>query len=288
MEKYKDNFAGLEEEFCSRDNSQIAVVSIPFDETVSWLSGTRNGPSALIEASSNMELYDIETDSEVYRRGIYTEKPVKCKGSEEMLEKSHKLIKEIIEEGKLVVTLGGEHSVSAAPIRAHADYYKDLSVLQMDAHTDLRPAYEGNKHSHASIMARVNEMENVKETLAVGIRAMDSSELPFLNRDRVYFAENIMHSDDWMDEAIEKLSQNVYITFDIDVLDPSIMSSTGTPEPGGMQWYQTLTFLKKVAEARKIVGFDVVELLPTPGNQAPDFLAAKLVYKILSYIFVNK
>jgi len=288
MVNYKDNFAGLEEEFSSRDNSQIAVVSIPFDETVSWLSGTKNGPAALIEASANMELYDIETGTEVYKKGIYTEKPVRSNGSEEMLQKSHDLIKEILAEGKLVVTLGGEHSISAAPIKAHADYYKNISVLQLDAHTDLRPAYEGNKYSHASIMARVNEMENVKDTLAVGIRAMDSSELPFLNRERVYFAEDIVHSDDWMDQAIEKLSENVYLTFDIDVLDPSIMSSTGTPEPGGMQWYQTLKFIKKVAEKRKLIGFDVVELLPVPHFRAPDFLAAKLVYKILTYIFVNR
>jgi agmatinase len=280
-------YGGLEDKYCRQSDSQIAILPIPFDMTSSWLTGSDKGPEALIRASANMELYDIETKSEVYKRGIYTAPAILAANSEEMVQKAYTEALNLIQSGKFVVALGGEHAVSNGPIRAHAEYYQNISVLQLDAHTDLRDSYKGDPLSHASIMARVKEISGVKSSVAVGIRAVDSSELPAMEQSNIIFAEEVDSSSKWMSKAIEQLTENVYITFDLDVLDPAIMPSTGTPEPGGMWWYQTLEFLRLVSRERKIIGFDVVELLPSEHNQAPDFLAAKLVYKLLSYVFIN-
>jgi agmatinase len=185
------------------------------------------------------------------------------------------------------VVVGGEHSVSIGPVKAQVDNNKDVTVLQLDAHCDLRDEYNGSKYNHACVMARVRELAPI---LQVGIRSMDSSEKQLMDKARIFFAKDIYNNRDWIDKVIQKLSDNVYITIDLDVFDPSVMPSTGTPEPGGLLWYDVLALLKAVCDKKNVVGFDVVELCPNDSNssatgKAPDFLAAKLIYKLLSYKF---
>jgi agmatinase len=281
-DKVPFNYGGLTEEFSSYNNSQIVVLPIPFDKTSTWIKGADKGPDALIQASHNMELYDIETASEVYIKGICTEKPLRVSSSMQMVKKVYSKVSELIKEKKFVVVVGGEHSVSIGAVGAHSESYKNLSVLHLDAHADMRDSYEDNKFSHACFAARSKEV--VEKVISVGIRSMDSSELGNIEKDNIFYAEKI-NSNDWVEKVVEKLSGNVYISIDLDVFDPSIMSSTGTPEPGGLGWYTVLGLLKKVTQNKNVVGFDVVELCPSKYNKAPDFLAAKLIYKLLSYKF---
>lgn len=280
-------FGGLPDEYASLDRSQIVVIPVPFDKTTTYQQGADKGPAALIEASRNLELYDIETESEVFLKGIYTAPAIQAHSSEEMLKQVYHETSKYLKKGKFVVTLGGEHAISAAPIRAHADFYGAISVLQFDAHADLQDAYEGNPLSHASVMARVKEMKNVSRIVSVGIRSMSTHELKNLDPVATYFAHDIYGSDEWMRDALAQLGEKVYITFDLDVFDSSIMPSTGTPEPGGLNWYQIMRMLRLVALERDIVGLDIVELCPNDNHVAPDFLAAKLLYKCLSYKFID-
>jgi len=256
---------------------------VPYDKTSTWIKGADNGPSALIEASGNMELYDIETDSSVCEKGIFTDKPVREDSTpEKMVAAVRKRVSGHLSNGKFVVVLGGEHSVTFGSVQAHADRFKDMSVLQLDAHSDLRDEYEGSKYNHACVMARIKEICPIVQ---VGIRSMDVSEKENLGKNNVFFAKDIHDNREWMDKAVALLKDNVYVTIDLDVFDPSIMPSTGTPEPGGLGWYDVLALLKKVVASRNVVGFDVVELCPSKHNKAPDFLAAKLVYSLLGYKF---
>lgn len=280
--KTLNNFGGLLEEFTNYEQASIVILPVPFDKTSTWLKGSDKGPEAIIKASQNMELYDIETKTEVFREGIWTAKPVMAKTSIEMIGEVYRLVESFLGQDKFVVTLGGEHTVCLGAISAHADFYDDLSVLHLDAHTDLRDEYEGNPNSHGSVMARARE--KVDNIVSVGIRSMDSSELGSIREGKVFYAEEIYSLDGWMEEVADKLSQDIYVSIDLDVFDPGIMPSTGTPEPGGLTWYQVIKLLRIVLKERNIVGFDVVELCPSQ-NKAPDFLAAKLVYKLLSYKF---
>jgi agmatinase len=284
----RGRYCGLPDPYGSEAFSKIALLPVPFDLTTTYQKGTDKGPSALIEASRNMEIYDIETDSEVFRHGIYTAPPVKAKTSKQMLEQTYQRTKELIAKGKFVVTLGGEHSISYGPIRAHAEHYKKLTILQFDAHADLAEAYEDNPWSHASVMARVADLKGVVKIVSVGIRSMSHGELRYLDRPNTFFAHEIVNDPRWIDRVVKKLSGPIYISFDLDAFDSSLMPSTGTPEPGGLYWYDVLKLLRRVAEKKNVVGFDVVELLPRASDPAPDFLAAKLVYKILSYKFKKK
>jgi agmatinase len=278
-------YGGLPDEFTREKESKIVILPIPYDGTSTWVKGSDLGPTALLEASANMELYDIETDSEVYLHGIYTAPPiVENKSPEEMVKASEKEALKHLESGKFLVTIGGEHSISIGPIKAHAKKFKNLSVLQIDAHTDLRDSYEGSKNNHACVMARAQDLCPIVQ---VGIRSMDVGEKERLDPKRVFWAHRITQCDKWMDMAIDLLTDNVYLTIDLDGFDPSIMPSTGTPEPGGLQWYPTLSLLKRVVEKKNLVGFDVVELCPNPHEKSSDFLASKLVYKILSYKFAK-
>lgn len=280
------NFGGLTEEFSKEDKSAVIVLPVPYDGTSTWVKGADKGPEAILEASANMELYDIETDSEVYLHGIHTAPPVTENESPEAVTgEVFKRVGEILKKGRFPVILGGEHSVSIGSIQACAKHFPDLTILQLDAHTDLRDEYEGSKNNHACVMARAREVAHIVQA---GIRSMDSGEIPSLDRQRVFFAHMMQDDDSWMDRAIDKLTGNVYITLDLDVLDPSIMPSTGTPEPGGMGWYQVIMFLEKVIARKTLVGFDVVELCPLPSNKAPDFLAAKIIYRILSMVYYKK
>jgi agmatinase len=280
------NFGGLPEEYSNQENSAIAILPVPFDGTSTWVKGADKGPDAILSASANMELYDIETGTEVFLRGIYTDTPVMEKTDPDlMVDEVFKRIIGLLQKEKFPVVIGGEHSVSIGSIRAFADHFPGISVLQLDAHSDLRDEYEGSANNHACVMARALEVASVVQ---VGIRSMDSGELHAMDQSRVFFAHRIRNNDGWMDKAIDMLSDKVYLTIDLDVFDPSIMPSTGTPEPGGMEWYQCLQFLEKVISRKELVGFDVVELCPSGSNKAPDFLAAKLIYRILSMKFSKR
>jgi len=280
---YRTNFGDLPKENSELKNSKIVILSVPYDGTSTWGKGADKGPEAILEASANMELYDIETDSEVYKQNIFTAKPVAEESSPGKMVKKVKLaVDELLSKDKFVVTLGGEHSATNGVVQAYKDKYKNLSVLQLDAHSDLRSEYKGSIYSHASVMSRVRKLCPIVQ---VGIRSMDIIEKPFIDKTRVFFAENIYNKTDWHEQAINKLTDKVYITIDLDVFDPSVLPSTGTPEPGGLGWYQVLEFLKKVISEKDVVGFDVVELCPNKNERSSDFLAAKLIYKLLSYKF---
>lgn len=280
--KTPNNFGGLPAKYSDYKDSKIAILPVPFDKTSSWLKGSAKGPQAIINASRNMELYDIETNSEVYKKGIHTLKAVSADTSRKMIADVYGETKRLIDEEKFVVTLGGEHTVSLGAIKAHTEFFSNISILHLDAHSDRRDTYEGSRYSHACVMARAGELTD--NIVSAGIRSMDSSELENIDRRRIFFAADIYQKRDWISRVVEMLSMNVYITIDVDVLDPSIMPSTGTPEPGGMGWYEVLDLLKSVSAKKRIVGFDVVELLPTE-NKAPDFLAAKITYKLLCLVF---
>ncbi len=286
------NFGCLPEEYSNPNDAKIVIIPVAYDGTSTWRKGADKGPNAIIEASANMELYDIETDSEVYKKGIFTEEEIGGDiSTAEMTEIVAETVRYYLERNKFTVVTGGEHSVSIGSIKAHAGQYKNLTILQLDAHSDLRAEYNGSKYNHACVMARAKELCPVVQ---VGIRSMDYSEKDSMDLSRVFFAKDIYNRDlpkgkpnntDWIKKVISGLSDNVYITIDLDVFDPSIMPSTGTPEPGGLLWYDVLALLKAVSEKKNIVGFDVVELCPDSRNKAPDFLAAKLIYKLLSYKF---
>jgi len=277
------NFGYLPQEYSNLETAKIVIIPVAYDGTSTWIKGADKGPEAIIQASANMELYDIETDSEVYRKGIYTDKPIEGKLTPlDIVEVVRQRVQEYIEEDRFTVLIGGEHSVSIGSIKAHVENNSDMTVLQLDAHSDLRDEYNGSKYNHACVMARVRELCPI---LQVGIRSMDFSEKEFLDKSRVFFAEDIYKKADWVNQVVAKLTDKVYITIDLDVFDPSIMPSTGTPEPGGLLWYDVLGILKVVCDERLVVGFDVVELCPRQENKAPDFLAAKLIYKLLSYRF---
>ena len=269
QEKPPYNFGGLPEEFTDYKKAQVAIVPVPFDLTTSWISGTRNGPKALIEASGYMELYDIETGSEVHRKGIFTDSNVEAKSTDELNQKVYDRVKTHIDAKKFVVTIGGEHSISYGATKAHIESFSNLSILHLDAHTDQREEFEDNKFSHACTLRRISELDD--DIVSVGIRSLDVSELQYLSEKKVFYAEKIFHSMNWDDDVIKLLQPNIYLTFDLDVFDPAIMPSTGTPEPGGMYWYQVLNLLKKVIQNRNLVGCDVVELSPDERNKAPDF-----------------
>ena len=277
------NFGDLPEEYSTLDSARVVIIPIPYDHTSTWIKGADNGPVAIIEASTHMELYDIETDSEVYKKGIFTAGPIdEQELPEDMIKSVAEQVRHYLQDNKFVVVLGGEHSVSLGPVKAHVEKNADITVLQLDAHSDLRDEYEGSRYNHACVMARIKELCPIVQ---VGIRSMDSSEKQALDKNRVIFAREISSNKTWIEKVFSKLSQNVYVTIDLDVFDPSIMPSTGTPEPGGLLWYDVLGLLRTIFENRNVVGFDVVELCPDERNKAPDFLAAKLIYKLLNYKF---
>jgi len=277
------HYGALPEPFNHLDKARVVILPVLYDGTSTWIKGADKGPEALLEASANMELYDIETNSEVYQQGIFTADPVtEASSPEKVYEATREATRKYLNMDKFVVMIGGEHSVTAGPVKAHAEKYPGMSVLQLDAHTDLRPEYEGSKYNHACVMSRVSEICPIVQ---VGIRSMDIEEKQYIRQDRIFYAENMAGSTTWIDKVVDMLSEDVYITVDLDVFDPSVMPSTGTPEPGGMLWYETLQLLKKVIQEKNMIGFDIVELCPDEHNKAPDFLAAKLLYKMLSYKF---
>ena len=278
----KNNFLGIDKNFSEYENSKSVILPIPFDKTASWGKGAAEGPQAIIDASQYLELYDIESNSEPYKNGIFTADPILADSSKSMIDKGYEKTLSFLKDDKFVITLGGDHSISIGPIFAHEEFLKDISILHFDAHTDMRDIYEDNKFSHACAMARVKE--KVKNIVSVGIRSMDKSEMPNLKKENLFLASDICcSSDNWIEKIINRLGEKVYISFDLDAFDPSIMPSTGTPEPGGLGWYQVINLIEAVCKKCNLIGMDIVELAPIENNKAPNFLVAKLIYKILSY-----
>jgi agmatinase len=276
------NFGGIEEIYSAYATSPVIVLPVPYDATSTWIRGADRGPDAILEASANMELYDIQTNKEVYRQGIHTAEPVGLTDSPEMMvEGAQKAVAGFLADGKFPVVIGGNHSVSIGPIRACAEHFGKITVLQLDAHTDLRPEYEGSPLSHASIMARAAEVAGIVQ---VGIRSMCAEELPFLQPGRVFYAHDISGRNNWYEEVGRMISGPVYITIDLDVFDPSVLPSTGTPEPGGLLYYEVYRFLEYIISRHRIIALDVVELCPNEGEKSSDFLASKLIYQIISLI----
>lgn len=279
------HFGDLPKENSGFDSSKVVILPVPYDGTSTWIKGADKGPEAIIEASTNMELYDIDMDCEIYTVGIHTAKPIGRSGTpEKMSAEVYKRTKELFAKKKFPIILGGEHSVSIGAIKAAAEQFEDITIVQFDAHADMRNEYLGSKNNHACVMARAAEVAPVVQ---IGIRSMSIEERDRITPERVFFATQIKESQSWIYEMLNKLTKNVYVTIDLDVLDPAIMSSTGTPEPGGMLWYDLLNVLEKINEKSNIVGFDVVELCPNKYNKAPDFLAAKLVYTLINYKFAE-
>jgi agmatinase len=286
------NFLGLDENKSDFESARVVLLPVPYEATTSYGGGTRGGPGAIIESSRFIELYDQELDSEPYEVGICTLPSLELSGSGpeagiQELRAAYDGLRAAARD-KFIIMLGGEHSISSAPILSWADSLgasKRLSVLQFDAHTDLRSEYEGSPYSHASVMHRVSDRTDV---VAVGIRALTREERDFvLARDNIhlFLADDIHSGEQWMDAVLERLGPDVYISFDVDVFDPSLVPSTGTPEPGGLSWYPVLKLLRRVFAERNVVAADVVELAPLPSLSAPDFLVAKLVYKMVGYRF---
>ncbi|MBU2974635.1 agmatinase [Zobellia sp. B3R18] len=280
------NYAGIPDKFAQLETAKVVLIPVPYDGTSTWGKGADKGPQAFLEASENMELYDIETNTEVYEQGIHLAEAITENSSPEAVVNAvHKRTKKYIKRNKFVTLFGGEHSISIGTIRAFNECFDNLTVLQIDAHADLRESYEGTKYNHA---CAVHEASQTTNLIQVGIRSMDAIEKTFMDEEKTFFAHDMAQDEYWMDKVIEAMTDNVLITFDLDAFDPSIMPSTGTPEPGGLFWYETLEFLKQVFEEKNVVGFDIVELCPNPAEKSSDFLAAKLYYKMLSYKFMGE
>ena len=284
MKKNWMPFGDFEDSFRAYEPAKIAVLPVPYDKTSTWVKGADKGPQAFLEASFALENLDLETGTEVYRHGIATLPPVTADATPEALcDAVQQATGRIWDDGKFPVTVGGNHTVSIGAIRAAAKRFPGLSVLQLDAHSDLRSEYEGTPLNHACVMNRAQECAS---TVQVGIRSMCSEELPFAAKSRIFYAHQIYDSEKWFDEALGALSEKVYLTIDLDVFDPSVLPSTGTPEPGGLSYYQVLHFLKRVFAAKNVVGFDIVELCPNPSDKASDYLAARLAYQLMTYKFL--
>lgn len=276
-------YAGIPEQFSKIETSKVVLIPVPYDGTSTWQKGSDKGPEAFLQASENMELYDIETDSEVYKNGVFLAEAVTENASPEtMVNAVHKAAKSYIKRNKFVTLVGGEHSISIGSIRAFNECFNNLTVVQIDAHADLRKEYEGSTCNHACAVYEASQNTNL---IQVGIRSMDAIEKTVMDTDKVFFAHEMAQDDYWMENAIDLMTNNVFVTIDLDAFDPSIMPSTGTPEPGGLFWYETLEFLQKIFKEKNVVGFDIVELCPNSTEKSSDFLAAKLYYKMLSYKF---
>jgi agmatinase len=283
------NFLGLDETAASFDTARVVILPVPYESTTSYGGGTGHGPRAILEASRYIELYDQELDAEPWERGIATLPALSLSraGAEQAIAELRSAYDQLLAESgdRFVVMLGGEHSITSAPVLAWADRLPSrLSVLQIDAHTDLRIEYEGSPWSHASVMARVMDRADIT---AVGIRALtrEERELARSHADRIhiFFADDIHSGRDWIDGVLATLHEDVYLTFDVDGFDPALVPSTGTPEPGGLQWYPVLELLRRVFTEKRVHAADIVELAPIEGLPAPDFLVAKLLYKMIGY-----
>jgi len=280
-----NNFGDIEKEFSDFEKSRVIILPVPYEATTTYGKGTKEGPRAIIDASRNMELYDEELDCEPYKVGIHTLKEFR-----EGFDNPQKMIKALADKaqglfssGKLVIALGGEHTITLGMVKGLRKKEKDFSILILDAHADLRNSYEGTKYSHACVTRRLIEENKIVQ---VGIRSLCQEEADFIKKKnlRLFYAKDIVGREEWMKEAISRLSDKVYLSIDLDFLDPSIMPAVGTPEPGGLGWYETLKFLRLLTKDKKILGIDIVELCPAPQDIPSSFTAAKLIYKLIAYL----
>jgi agmatinase len=276
-------FAAIEEKYAAYEQAAVLLQSIPYDGTSTWGKGADRGFSAFLQAAENMELYDIETDSEVYKYGIHILPHIDEKRTPEaVFQTVYNNTKRLLKTGKFLTFFGGEHSVSIGIIKAMYEAHPDITIVQLDAHADLRSEYLGSPYNHA---CAVHDALCHANLVQAGIRSMDIGEKEFLKTENCFFAQDIFKNSQWITEALARMTEKIYITLDLDVFDPSIMPATGTPEPGGLDWYGTLAFLREIFKNKQVLGFDIVELAPLAGNKAPEFLVAKLYYKMLSYKF---
>ncbi len=275
-------FAGLPPLYSDMQQSRAVIVPVPYDSTSEWRSGSRHGPQAIIDASQYLELYDLEQDREAYRVGICTLPEVEpvLSGPDAMIERVYEVIRGLIQQEKLVVVLGGDHCLSLGAVRACRESFSRLSVLQMDAHADLRDQYLGTRYGQACVMRRILELCPICQ---VGVRSLSLEEKQFLVGEKLtpFYMSDMARGTSHIDGIVDSLSENVYITIDVDVLDPSIMPAVGTPEPGGMSWRQLLDIVESVALHRRVVGFDLMEFCPAEGPNSCAFLLAKLAYRII-------
>jgi agmatinase len=286
MRTIPNNFMALPPSLSDYKRARAVILPVPYESTLSYRPGTKLGPRAIIEASRNVETLDLELDCEPCAAGIHTldELEPDMRGPELMVARVREAVRPLIKDRKFVIMLGGEHSLTTGAVRAFAEKFRNLSVLQIDAHLDLRDEYEGTPFNHASVMRRVAEICPIVQ---VGIRSGCADEWAFAGKKglRPYLAHEIHGRTDWMEEAAARLTERVFVTIDLDGLDPSVVPAVGTPEPGGLGWFETLKFLRTVFERREVVGADVMELSPLPGSVQGDFAAAKLAYKLIGYKF---
>ncbi|OGC76714.1 MAG: agmatinase [candidate division Zixibacteria bacterium RBG_16_50_21] len=282
------NFLGLPDEFSSYSSSKFAVLPVPYEQTTSFKPGTKDGPLAILNASRQVEWFDEELKKEFIQAGIHTATEMfpTALGPEQMNQKIYVASQRLLKDKKFVIMLGGEHSITYGCVRAHLEKFPQLSVLQLDAHSDLRDTYQENKFSHACAMRRVWELCPV---VGYGIRNISLEEYRWVQKKRVklFYATEVKRKAA-VSEVVDRLTNDVYITIDLDFFDPAVVPAVGTPEPGGFFWGETLDLLRKVIENKKVVGFDVVELSPVPNQVASEFLAAKLIYKLIGYIVSKK
>ncbi|MFA6320974.1 MAG: agmatinase [Candidatus Omnitrophota bacterium] len=293
MDEKTKNFIALPDEYSSFKKAKVAIMQVPYDKTTTYIHGTSLGPAAIIDASKYMELYDDDINQETFKLGIHTMEPLPVGGlsSEEMVEKVYSSTIDLLKAGKFPVMLGGEHSVSVGAVKAFKEVYPNISVLHLDAHNDLRNEYFGSKLNHGCVARRISEICPIVQ---IGTRSMSKEEKDFLSSQgengkvKNISVYDILDTPMWKDKATNSLTENVYISIDLDVFDPALVPAVGTPEPGGLGWYEVLDMLRDVTKDRKVVGFDVVELCPIKGQIASDFFASKLIYRLLGYVFYGK
>ena len=281
-------FGGAMPHVASFDQARAVILPVPVDRTTSYVGGTRNGPREILQASSHMELWDDELGLDVHPAGIFTLPEMELPFGElgPLLDEIRRVAAEILDRDKFLVTLGGEHSITPPLVAAAAARHPGVGVLQIDAHADLRDEYMGTRHNHACAMRRTLEYAAVTQ---VGIRSMSSAEAAIASslNTTIFYDHSMRREAAWVDRVVDTLPEKVYVTIDVDGLDPAIMPATGTPEPGGLSWYEALALLRATIERRTVVACDVVELSPLPGIMAPNFLCARLVYKLLTYRFAS-
>jgi agmatinase len=289
----KNNFLGIEEQkLCSYEDSWFVIQQLPYEHTSSYLQGSAKGPGAIIKASHYVEFYDEVLETETFRHsGIATLPPVNFKGkvNRAAVELIEKETLKLLNDDKFVVSFGAEHTITLGLVQAHLKKYKNLSVLQVDAHSDLRDTYHGNKYSHACVMARVHELD--VRLCQVGIRAQCIEEAELIRSSKkikTFYAHQIRQSNNWIEQATDTLTDNVYITIDADGFDPSVVPNVGTAEPGGLFWEEVTRLLDHVVQNRNVVGFDIVEIAPARGQILSEYAMAKLAYRLMGYIVRKK
>lgn len=281
----KRTYAGIPEKYAKIDTSKVVLIPVPFDGTSAWIKGAANGPKAFLDASENMELYDIETDSEVYKNGIFIAEPVTGSDSaDKMVRAVHASTKDYIRKNKFVTLIGGEHSVSIGSIRAFNECFDSLTVVHIGAHANLRKEFEGSVYNNACALSEASQTTNLVQ---IGIRSMDAIEKTSVDEDKIFYAHEMVSDDYWMENALDVMTGNVFLSFNLNALDVSLIRSSSYPEPGGLFWYETLEFLKKLFKEKNVVGLEVTDLCPNENDKASDYVAAKLYYKMLSYKFDN-